>query len=56
MSSGDACRWNQRYREESRRSFQEPRGLLLEHQGLIPTEGLALDIGGDRFGALPDPD
>ena len=43
MSKADENRWNQRYREERRYSFETPRSFLVQHVGLLPRRGLALD-------------
>jgi tellurite methyltransferase len=39
----DADRWNARYREDKRYSFERPRDFLVENSGLLPSSGLALD-------------
>jgi tellurite methyltransferase len=39
----DADRWNDRYREKKRYSFERPRSFLVENAGLLPTGGWALD-------------
>jgi tellurite methyltransferase len=44
MPIEDANRWNLRYQTDPRNSSDHPRALLLEHSGLLPTHGLALDI------------
>lgn len=44
MSNEAASRWNIRYQEDSKNSFESPRALLLEHADLLPKEGLALDL------------
>jgi len=41
---GDADRWNQRYKNDWRNSFEIPRKLLTDHANLLPNNGLALDI------------
>jgi tellurite methyltransferase len=41
---GDAERWNQRYKNDWRNSFEIPRKLLMDHTDLLPKKGLALDI------------
>jgi tellurite methyltransferase len=40
----DARRWDARYRERKRYSFERPRKFLIENAGLLPHSGLALDI------------
>jgi len=40
----DAARWDTRYNEEQLESFERPRPFLIEHAGLLPNQGLALDI------------
>ena len=44
MSSGDADRWNSRYRSGPRTATDLPRSLLVDHANLLPSSGLALDI------------
>lgn len=44
MPTEDANRWNLRYQDDPRNSFEFPRSLLLDHSDIIPTCGLALDI------------
>lgn len=39
----DANRWNARYLEEPRRSFEKPRAFLVENSRHLPANGLALD-------------
>jgi tellurite methyltransferase len=39
----DAQRWNSRYREQQRYTFEKPRPFLIEHQALLPSAGRALD-------------
>ena len=43
MPLQDAIRWNTRYQEESRASFERPRPFLVENAGHLPPQGLALD-------------
>jgi tellurite methyltransferase len=40
----DAERWNRRYTNDWRNSFELPRKLLTDHVDLLPANGLALDI------------
>ena len=45
MPLTDAQRWNQRYLEDER--FQktiQPKSFLLDHAGLLPASGIALDV------------
>lgn len=53
MQSNDAQRWDSRYQEGSRDSFEQPRKLLIDYSSLLPKQGLALDIamglGGNAF-------
>ena len=44
MPTEDAARWNSRYRDDPRHSFEHPRSLLVDHAEIIPKHGLALDI------------
>jgi hypothetical protein len=44
MPTEDANKWNIRYKEDPRNSFELPRSLLIEHAHFIPTQGLALDL------------
>lgn len=44
MPAEDALRWDARYREEERESFERPRPFLIDHADLLPKEGNALDI------------
>jgi hypothetical protein len=44
MPAEDANRWNLRYQADPRNSFELPRALLVEHNDLLPSQGLALDI------------
>jgi hypothetical protein len=44
MPIEDGIRWNLRYEDEPRDSFELPRSLLLDHANLIPSQGLALDL------------
>jgi len=39
-----ASRWNTRYHDEARCSFERPRSLLLEFAHLLPSRGIALDL------------
>jgi tellurite methyltransferase len=39
----DAEKWNSRYREKKRYSFERPRAFLVENSHLLPTSGLAFD-------------
>jgi tellurite methyltransferase len=53
----DAKRWNARYREDKRYSFERPRDFLVENSGLLPSSGLALDAAmglGSNAGFLID--
>jgi tellurite methyltransferase len=44
MGNRDASRWNKRYADEGVSWLESaPRQLLLDHQDLLPTSGLALD-------------
>ncbi len=44
MPQEDAERWDERYRDDQRyATFESPRPLLVEHSGLLPAEGLAID-------------
>jgi tellurite methyltransferase len=40
----DAERWNHRYKNDWRNSFELPRKLLTDHADVLPKNGLALDI------------
>jgi tellurite methyltransferase len=40
----DAERWNRRYKQDQRNSFELPRKLLVDSASLLPTEGVALDL------------
>ena len=44
MANEDALRWNARYREGGRASFEQPRAFLVEQAALLPRHGLALDL------------
>jgi tellurite methyltransferase len=44
IPADDASRWNTRYQQENRESFQNPRSFLVNHVDLLPTHGLALDV------------
>lgn len=44
MPSQDAIRWNARYQQDWRESFEQPRQFLVDHAHLLPTCGLALDV------------
>jgi hypothetical protein len=44
MPSSDADRWNLRYLDDPKASFEHPRELLISHQNIIPKNGLALDL------------
>ena len=44
MPTEDAARWNLRYQDDPRTTFDLPRSLLYDHSDLIPTHGLALDL------------
>jgi SAM-dependent methyltransferase len=39
----DAARWNSRYQQDSRASFEQPRRFLVENAARLPRQGLALD-------------
>jgi tellurite methyltransferase len=39
----DADRWNDRYREDKRYSFERPRDFLVDHYSLLPSTGLGFD-------------
>jgi len=44
MTVNDRFRWDNRYLEDQRfRSFEKPRPFLVEHNRLLPRQGLALD-------------
>jgi SAM-dependent methyltransferase len=43
MSQEDARKWNQRYRENARPSYTQPRKYLMEILDELPSQGLALD-------------
>jgi len=40
----DAVRWDARYRDPKAKGYHEPAPLLVEHAGLLPAHGLALDV------------
>ncbi len=44
MTLEDAIRWNQRYDNQPRGWYSNPRSFLVEHLGLLPDRGLALDL------------
>ena len=44
MSSQDAARWNQRYQNKDRKSYQLPRAFLVENAAALPRAGWALDV------------
>ncbi len=44
MTIEDAARWNQRYDNQPRGWFSNPRSFLVEHLNLLPKQGLALDL------------
>ena len=44
MSSGDAIKWNERYRSGMETAFESPRDFLIEQAAFLPRRGLALDI------------
>ena len=44
MARADATRWDARYRDPRAKGFTDPAPLLIEHAGLLPARGLALDI------------
>lgn len=44
MPTADADRWNLRYQAGADPPLDVPRSLLMDHAGLIPSHGLALDI------------
>jgi len=44
MPSSDADRWNLRYLDDPKASFEQPRELLISHLNIIPKNGLALDL------------
>jgi tellurite methyltransferase len=44
MPTADADRWNLRYQASADTTSDLPRSLLVEHAGLLPSHGLALDI------------
>ena len=44
MALSDADRWNLRYLDDPKASFEHPRELLISHSNLIPKSGLALDL------------
>lgn len=57
MPTADALKWDARYRERILRVPPEPHRLLVEHAGLLPSEGLAVDIAcglGTNAGFLLD--
>ena len=43
MPVEDMLRWNNRYQQGPRDSFERPRQLLIDHAHLLPKSGLALD-------------
>jgi SAM-dependent methyltransferase len=44
MPATDADRWNERYRENRNPTFEQPRPFLVENAGLLPRQGLAVDL------------
>jgi len=52
MLSSDADRWNLRYLDDPKASFEQPRELLISHQNIIPKNGLALDLAMETEGIL----
>jgi len=44
MSSGDAIKWNERYRSGVETAFEAPRDFLIEQAQHLPDQGLALDL------------
>jgi tellurite methyltransferase len=44
MASGDAIKWNERYRSGAEAAFEAPRDFLIEQARHLPDRGLALDI------------
>ncbi len=44
MSSGDAIKWNERYRLGIEAAFESPRDFLIEQAQYLPDQGLALDL------------
>ena len=44
MSSGDAIKWNERYRSGVETAFESPRDFLVEQARHLPDRGLALDL------------
>lgn len=44
MTIEDAIRWNQRYDNQPRGWFSNPRSFLVENMRLLPDRGLALDL------------
>jgi len=45
MPLTDAQRWNQRYLEDERfQKYIQPKSFLLDHAGLLPAQGIALDV------------
>ena len=44
MPISDADRWNLRYLDDPKATFEHPRELLISHSSLIPKSGLALDL------------
>jgi tellurite methyltransferase len=43
MPIDDAIRWNSRYQQRRRDSFERPRSLLVDHAQYLPKTGLVLD-------------
>jgi len=50
MPIEDATRWNMRYRADTGAGIPQPRSLLIEHQAVLPSTGLALDVAMGRGG------
>ena len=44
MSTPDAIRWNERYRQGVEPAFEQPRAFLIEQAAYLPDRGLALDV------------
>ena len=44
MSSGDADKWNERYRSGAATAFESRRDFLIEQAQHLPDQGLALDL------------
>jgi hypothetical protein len=44
MPASDAQRWNARYQQERRESFEAPRPFLVENAAFLPAQGLAIDF------------